>query len=83
MKEKSVVETPKLMSIKQVGDRTFFLRDKIWIDTEYAEGAKTLDLSFNSDAYWKFVSGNPDAGKFLALGQRVIFAYNGTWYRIR
>jgi Ca-activated chloride channel family protein len=83
MKEKSVVEAPKLMSIKQVGDRTFFLRDKTWIDTGYPEGAKTIDLSFDSNAYWKFVSENPDTGKFLALGRSVIFAYNGAWYQVK
>ncbi len=83
MKEKSVVDTPKLMSIKQVGDRTFFLRDKTWFDADYPEGTRTVDLSFNSDAYWKFVSENPDAGKFLALGESVVFAYNGAWYRVR
>ncbi len=83
MKEETVVETSKLMSIKQVGDRTFLLRDKTWIDTAYPEGAKTIDLSFNSDAYWKLVTDHPDVGRFLALGQGVIFAYNGAWYRVK
>jgi Ca-activated chloride channel family protein len=83
MKEKSVVETSKLMSIKQVGDRTFLLRDKAWIDTAYTEGMKTTDLSFNSDVYWKFITDHPDVGKFVALGNSVIFTYNGAWYRVK
>ncbi|MBN2225445.1 MAG: VWA domain-containing protein [Deltaproteobacteria bacterium] len=83
MKEKSVVDTPKLMSIKQVGDRTFLLRDKTWIDTAYTEGTRTVDLSFNSNAYWKFISEHPGIGKFLALGNNVIFIYDGAWYRVK
>jgi Ca-activated chloride channel family protein len=83
MKETSTVTESKLMSIKQVGDRTFFFRDKVWIDSQYKEGTKTVDLVFDSDAYWKFVSANADAGKFLALGKGVVFTYNGTWYRVK
>lgn len=83
MKEKTVVEAPKLLSIKQVGDRTFLLRNKAWIDTAYTEGTKTIDLSFNSNAYWNFISEHPDSGKFLALGDGVIFSCNGAWYRVK
>ncbi len=83
MKENAVVETSKLMSIKQVGDRTFMLRDNTWIDSAYAEGTRTIDLAFNSDAYWKLVTENPDVGKFLALGDSLVFTYNGLWYRVK
>jgi Ca-activated chloride channel homolog len=83
MKEKTVVDTPKLMSIKQVGDRTFMLRDKTWIDSAFTEGTKTADLTFNSDAYWKLLGDHPDVGKFLALGNSVVFTYDGVWYRVK
>ncbi len=83
MKDKTTVSEPTLMSIKQLGERTFMLRDKVWIDSQYKEGTKTIELPFDSDAYWKFVSENPDAGKLLALGKSVIFSYNGAWYRVK
>ncbi len=83
MKEKTFVDTPKLMSIKQVGDRTFLLRDKTWIDSAYTEGTRTTDLSFDSDAYWKLIGDHPDIGKFLALGNSVIFTYDSVWYRVK
>ncbi|MBN1883802.1 MAG: VWA domain-containing protein [Deltaproteobacteria bacterium] len=83
LKETNTVADSGLMSIKQVGDRTFFFRDDIWIDSRYDEGAGTTDLKFDSDRYWDFLSDHPDAGKYLALGESVIFEYDGSWYRVR
>jgi len=72
-----------LMSIKQVGDRTFFFRDDVWIDSRYDEGVSLTDLKFDSDKYWDFLSDHPDSGKYLAMGERVIFEYDGVWYQVK
>ncbi len=82
LKETDKVSRPDLMSIKQVGERTFFLRDEIWIDSEYKEGTKTKDISYDGRGYWDLVRKSPDVGRFFALGKKVIFIYEGIWYRI-
>lgn len=82
LKETDKVKGPHLMSIKQVGERTFFMRDKIWVDSEYKKGAKTVEIKYDSKKYWSFVKENPKAGKYLSLGKRVIFNYDGKWYSV-
>ncbi len=82
LKESSKVSGPLLLSIKQVGDRTFFMRKKVWVDSEYKDGTKIIDIKYDSKKYWEFVKENPKTGKFLALGKRVIFNYEENWYRI-
>ena len=71
-----------LKRIKQVGDRTFYMREKVWVDSEYKDGAKTIDIKYDSKRYWKFAKENPKTGKFLALGKKVIFNHEGNWYKI-
>lgn len=83
LKDTDTVADSGLMSIKQVGDRTFLFRDDIWIDSRYDEGVSVTDLRFDSDRYWDFLSDHPDAGKYLALGERVIFEYDGVWYCVK
>ena len=82
LKESSKVKSPQLMSIKQVGDRTFFMREKVWVDSEYKDGTKIIDIKYDSKRYWKFARENPKTGKFLALGKKVIFNHEGNWYKI-
>jgi len=82
LKGTDTVADSGLMSIRQVGDRTFFLRDDTWIDSRYDEGADVTELRFDSDRYWDFLSDHPDAGEYLALGENVIFEYDGSWYRV-
>jgi Ca-activated chloride channel family protein len=83
LKETETVTGSGLMSIKQVGDRTFFFRDDTWIDSRYDEGTSLTDLKFDGNKYWDFLSDHPDAGKYLALGESVIFEHEGTWYRVK
>ena len=83
LKETETVADSGLMSIKHVGDRTFLFRDDSWIDSRYKEGASVTDMKYDSNRYWDFLSSHPDAGKYLALGDRVIFEYDGIWYRVR
>ncbi len=82
LKETDKVRGPNLMSIKQVGERTFFLREKVWVDSEYKKGTKTNEIKYGSKKYWVFAKNNPKAGRYLSLGKKVIFNYEGSWYKI-
>jgi Ca-activated chloride channel family protein len=68
--------------LKVVGDRTFVLRDGVWIDSGYQEGMATTKVGFGSDDYYQVLAQRPEWGSFFALGERVIFLADGQAYEV-
>ena len=80
---RSVEDGRSSVSIQTIGDKTFLLRDGVWTDTQFDPSKMTTKkIEFDSDAYFALVANNPDWGKYLALGARVIVVLNGTPYEI-
>jgi Ca-activated chloride channel family protein len=75
--ESNVVE-----QLKVVGDRSFVLRDGVWIDSGYQEGVDTTKIGFGGDDYYDALDQRPDWGAFFALGERVIFLSDGEAYEV-
>jgi len=75
--ESNVVE-----QLKVVGDRSFVLRDGVWIDSGYQEGVDTTKIAFGGDDYYDVLAQRPDWGAFFALGERVIFLSDGEAYEV-
>jgi Ca-activated chloride channel family protein len=70
-------------SMKRVGDKTFYLRDGVWVDSEYdKEKMKTQKIEYASDAYFDLIAQQPELSKYLAIGNRVIVCYKGKCYEI-
>jgi Ca-activated chloride channel family protein len=67
--------------VKVIGDRAFFLRDGIWVESTYTDEA-TIDLASLSAAYFDLLTLVPDLGPYLALGNKVILKVGSTWVRI-
>ena len=68
--------------VRYVGDKTFFLRDDYWRDSQYREGDPVQDYAFGSRDYFKLVAGRPELGRYLSLGKSVIVSHGGENYRI-
>jgi Ca-activated chloride channel family protein len=68
--------------LKVVGDRSFVLRDGVWIDSGYQEGMSTTKIGFGGDDYYNVLAQRPDWGTFFALGERVIFLSDGEAYEV-
>lgn len=69
--------------IRYVGDRTFVWRDGMWIDTLYdADTMTPVEVTFLSDEYFDLLALDPAVGEFLALGEQVLFVWDGTAYRV-
>ncbi|MEW5718936.1 MAG: VIT domain-containing protein [Chloroflexota bacterium] len=69
--------------IQTIGDKTFLLRDNVWMDTQFDPSKMTTKkIEFGSDAYFALTANNPEWGKYLALGSRVIVVVNGVAYEI-
>lgn len=67
-----------ITSIVQAGARTFFKKDGLWVDSEYEGKTDPVKVKRFSEAYFKLIRREPDVGKYLALGDEVIFLVNGT-----
>ena len=64
--------------VQLVGDKTFVLRDNVWVDTVYDPGAYVpVQVGFLSDDYFELVETAPVLGDYFALGQQVIVVHGG------
>ena len=69
--------------LKHVGEKTFFLQGEIWIDSQYDSSTMTvIEIGFGTDVYYQLLSVKPGWGKYLALGEQVIFLADGDVYQI-
>lgn len=82
LKEQAVVANTESETVKQIGDKTFYNRKGIWTDEKYKDGDKTIDIKYLSDEYFKLIKDNPEIGKYLALGEKVIVVYKDKIYKI-
>jgi Ca-activated chloride channel family protein len=75
--------SPEGQAIQYAGDRTFVWRDGAWIDTLYDPDTMTpTKVTFLSDQYFELLDLDPAVGEFLALGDHVLFVWDGTAYEV-
>ena len=69
---------------QKVGDKTFYLRDGAWVDSEFKPEAKLPEtaLDFGSDEYFALIKREPQLARFFSLGERVVVVYKGRVYRV-
>jgi Ca-activated chloride channel family protein len=73
--------TASTAAVTAVGDKAFVLKDGVWTDTTFDPTAMTTtQLPFPSDLFLEFLGDHPDAGKYFALGERVIVVLDGVAY---
>jgi hypothetical protein len=67
----------KVTRMAQIGNRTFFKKDGLWVDSQYEGKIEATKVKSLSEAYFKLLSRVPEIGRFLALGDEVIFFLQG------
>ncbi len=76
--------SPAGEAMQYAGDRTFVWRDGAWIDTLYDPDTMTpVEVTFLSDEYFNLLDLDPAVGEFLALGDHVLFVWDGTAYEVK
>ncbi|MGQ9586576.1 MAG: VIT domain-containing protein [Anaerolineae bacterium] len=69
--------------VRLVGDRTFVLREGVWVDTSFDQDTtKPTAVPFGSEAYFRLLTDAPELGRYLALGQQVIVVWKGRAYQV-
>jgi Ca-activated chloride channel family protein len=72
----------KIETMAQVGPRTFFNKEGIWVDSEYEGEIEAVQIRIYSDAYFELLNAAPEVGRYLALGEHVIFLLNDRAFHI-
>ena len=76
-------EVPVREVVRYVGDKTFVLRDNVWIDTAFdRDKMTTTQVRFGSDNYFALLAARPEWGRYFALGTHVIVVVEGTAYEV-
>lgn len=63
-------------------DKTFYLKDGVWTDSEFKEGAPATEVKFNSDGFYELIAEKPGLAKYLSAGSKLVVVYKGVNYRI-
>jgi len=69
--------------IRYVGEKTFYLKDGVWIDSAFKPGRKVFRIRYLSSEYFDLLKKYPELGKFLAIGENVTLVFKGKIYEIR
>ncbi len=72
-----------ILTVRRVVDRTFTLKDGMWIENGLENIQKPNEtLVFLSDKYFAFSQKNEQLRRILALGEKVLFRWDGTVYQV-
>jgi len=84
LKEQSVLaKNDEDSGIKTVEDKTFYMRDGVWIENAVdSTKLKPEVISFGSKRYFELLTAAPGISKYLAVGEQVMFIYDGHCYKI-
>ncbi|MGB8658344.1 MAG: VIT domain-containing protein [Candidatus Zixiibacteriota bacterium] len=66
-----------LSNVVQIGNKAFFNKNGLWVDTEYEGKIEPLKVKRFSDAYFELLDRIPEVGRYYALGDEVMFLLNG------
>jgi Ca-activated chloride channel family protein len=68
--------------IKYKDDKTFYLKDGHWVDSEYEDGSPVKEIMFNSEEYYRLIRAMPGIVKYLSVARKLIICFEGVNYKI-
>jgi Ca-activated chloride channel family protein len=81
--EQADKEVDMLLTIQRVGEKTFSFTNGIWVDQEVkADTRIDRTITYLSDSYFSLLSAQPELKKIFALGENLMFEWDGTVYKI-
>lgn len=66
--------------LRYVGNKTFFMRDDFWVDTEYAGDEVEVRVEFAGDVYFGLLKNNEKLGQYFAIGKNLVVSTDGKVY---
>jgi len=63
-------------------DKTFYLKDGVWTDSEYKAGTPLREIAFGSDEFFRLVAAKPGLAKYLSVANKLLVVFEGAAYKI-
>jgi len=81
---KAITEGAESGLVRRIGTRVFFYHTahKGWVDSEYTEDMDVSEVEYLGEEYFSLLDRSPEIGKYLSLGERVVFLFGGKAYRV-
>lgn len=67
----------KIERVYQTGNRTFFDKNGLLVDSQYEGKTEPIKVKAFSEAYFKLLDRVPEVGRYMSLGDEIIFLLNG------
>lgn len=77
-----VVKGLEMPTTKEIDERTFYLLDGAWVDSQVQKETPDITVKAYSAAYFAMLKKFPEAGKFFAVGDRLMLRIGGKVVRI-
>jgi Ca-activated chloride channel family protein len=79
-----VENQPTSSVVRNVGRKTFYVRDQVWTDSEFKAGSTLPEtvIKFGSDQYFALLKQKPQLGDYFSLGEQVVVVLDGRIYRV-
>jgi Ca-activated chloride channel family protein len=68
--------------IRYKEDKTFYLKDKVWVDSSYEEESPVREVIFNSQEFYRLISEMPGIAAYLSVARNIIIRFEGVNYKI-
>ncbi|MCY3022709.1 MAG: VWA domain-containing protein [Planctomycetota bacterium] len=76
------VQEAQAQTIKQVGDRTFYNRGGVWVDSTAKPDAKPVEVKTFSKEYFELLKTDPTLNQVFALGGSILVMVKDALYQI-
>lgn len=68
--------------IRYIGNKAFYRKDRMWVDTKHDEQSERKIVEFGSDAYFDLARQSHDLARCLKLSHSMIICHEGVSYEI-
>jgi len=68
--------------IRYKDDKTFYLKNGIWVDSDFQEGHSLKEIAFNSEEFFRLITAEPGIAKYLSVARNLIIRFEGVDYKI-
>lgn len=68
--------------LRYAGNKTFFMRDSFWVDSEFTGEETLIEVGFASDAYFELLAHNPGLGQYFAIGKNLVVSVGDVAYKV-
>jgi len=68
--------------IRYKDDKTFYLKDRTWVDSDYRESHTLREINFNSKEFYQLITAKPGIAKYLSVARDLIISFEGVDYKI-